>query len=140
MDECLVADRRGEEVRVEQADSDYLRVKNLENCTLVITSALKTVYLNDLRSCKVLIFPVENSIFGDGLRDCDVRCCAQQIRVHHSHGSRFGIFVSSAMIIEDRWAHPARGSRWRRWTSPAPAWSRASRAASSAKRPTAGAR
>lgn len=102
INEFLISDKTGETINVDKSDSDNMRIKNMQNCRILITTQLKTVYLNNLVDCQVVIFPVENSIFGDEITGSVIECCAQQIRIHHTQNTQFRIFVSSSMIIEDR--------------------------------------
>lgn len=101
----VISDKSDEKLEIDQQaiDSDSMRLKNMTNCQIRITAKLKTVYLNNIMNCKVIIFPTENSIFGDEIKDSEIYCCAQQIRIHHTERTKFSIFVSSSMIIEDRY-------------------------------------
>ena len=102
INEFVISDKTNETININTSESDNMRIKNLTNCTILITAKLKTVYLNNLMNCKVTIFPVDNSIFGDEIKNSEIFCCAQQIRIHHTSHTQFSIFVSSSMIIEDR--------------------------------------
>lgn len=80
---------------------DHYKLKNLENCKIYLKSNLKTLYLDNLKNCQIFSGIVETSIFGENLVDSEIKCIAQQIRIHKTHKCTFFNFVSSNMIIED---------------------------------------
>ena len=84
-----------------QTVKDHYKLKNLENCEIYIKSNLKTLYLDNLKNCKIFSGVVETSIFGEHLENSEIKCIAQQIRIHKTHNCKFFNFVSSNMIIED---------------------------------------
>lgn len=80
---------------------DYYKLDNLVNCEVQILGKMKTLYLNNLKECKIITGVVETSIFGDHIENSTIKAIAQQIRIHKSRNSQFEIFVTSSMIIED---------------------------------------
>lgn len=102
VNEVVIENRSNEHIEIDQNESDNMRLMNLTNCGIVVKATLKTIYFNNIKNCKIVLFPVENSIFGDGITDSTINCTAQQIRIHHTNNTQFNIFVSSSMIIEDR--------------------------------------
>lgn len=80
---------------------DHYKLKDLTDCEVIINAVYKTLYLENLRNCRVYSGVVENSIFGENIFDSELDCIAQQIRIHKTHNAKFNVFVISNMIIED---------------------------------------
>lgn len=92
----------GQKVELGQTDiKDTYRLRDLTDCEVLISGKLKTLYLENLINCRVICGVIEGSLFGNRLQGCRVEAVAHQIRIHNAIGTRFSIFVTSNMIVED---------------------------------------
>jgi len=77
------------------------RLAELTNCEVEIKIPLKTLYLHGIKNCRIKCGLIDGAVFGDKIEDSQIDVVAHQIRIHKSKATRFNIFVSSSMIIED---------------------------------------
>ena len=97
-----LADQVGKSIVLDNTHvKDHYKLENITDCTVTINSSCKTLYLENVKNSKIVCGIVENSIFGNKIQGSQISCVAQQIRIHHTHQTRFNIFVTSNMIIED---------------------------------------
>lgn len=89
---------------------DHYKLKDLNNCEIIIHAIYKTLYLENIKSCRIYSGVVENSVFGKNIVDSTIDCIAQQIRIHEAKDTNFNVFVISNMIIED-----SKGLKIREW-------------------------
>ena len=81
--------------------NDIYRLKNLKDCQITINADLKTLYLENLSNCKLNCGIIDGSLFGQHIDKSEIKVVAHQIRIHHTHFTKFNVFVTSNMIVED---------------------------------------
>jgi hypothetical protein len=96
-----LCNKTNENLVLTQEDLDWnFKVENLENCELRMNGTVKMMWLNNLKNCKVWLAPSENSIMIHGAINCEIYMVGQQIRIHDSYDSTFGVYCNSKLIIE----------------------------------------
>ena len=59
-----------------------------------------SIFLSNLTRCKVLVKPIDGSVFVQGCRECTFVAAARQLRIHDTHDSSFYLHCVSEPIIE----------------------------------------
>ena len=61
---------------------------------------MKSLYVKNVRDCKLFVGAVSGACFVDGAVNCEVHLCAHQIRIHNSEETKFFLVAKSSPIIE----------------------------------------
>eukprot|EP01060_Flectonema_neradi_P029111 TRINITY_DN3951_c0_g1_i1.p1 TRINITY_DN3951_c0_g1~~TRINITY_DN3951_c0_g1_i1.p1 ORF type:complete len:302 (+),score=72.18 TRINITY_DN3951_c0_g1_i1:45-908(+) len=94
----------GNDVKVDEVnvaeEKNQSRISGKSNETILIKPSAST-FLSDLTNCKVLIKPIDGSVFINSCTSCTFIVAARQLRVHNTKSSSFYLHCSSEPIIED---------------------------------------
>ena len=87
------------EAAEEAESSNSARITDKTNETIHIAPT-GSIFLRRLTNCKVLIKPVDGSVFVQDCKDCVFVAAARQFRIHDTTSTSFYIYCSSEPIIE----------------------------------------
>ena len=81
------------------AEENAARVVDRVDETIHIAPST-SIFIRNLRNCKVLIKPIDGSVFVQDCTDCTFVAAARQLRIHDTHNTSFYLHCVSEPIIE----------------------------------------
>eukprot|EP01063_Lacrimia_lanifica_P018891 TRINITY_DN25854_c0_g1_i1.p1 TRINITY_DN25854_c0_g1~~TRINITY_DN25854_c0_g1_i1.p1 ORF type:complete len:311 (+),score=125.46 TRINITY_DN25854_c0_g1_i1:53-934(+) len=81
-------------------DASRSRISHRKNETILIPPS-PSIFLSHLDGCKVLLKPIDGSVFVQHCTNCTFIAACRQLRIHHTTGTSFYLHCSSEPIIED---------------------------------------
>lgn len=95
-------ERRDETLELGDNDvkSKDVSLTKLENCVVTISGSANTVYIRELRGCKVDVRLAQRAITVINCEDCEFRLICQQLRIDSTTRSSFEIYTSARSMLE----------------------------------------
>ena len=97
-----VSNKKGETIEIgeDQLNGNY-KLVNLEDCKVRLKGVLNSLFMKNIKNCEVWTCPVSNSVMIHEALGSRIRIIGHQIRLHDSYDTRFDVFTSSRLIIEN---------------------------------------
>lgn len=77
------------------------KLVNLENCKVIMQGNVNLLFIRNVKNCQIWTCPVSNSIMIHEAVNSHLRIIGHQIRMHDSYDTRFDVYTTSKLIIED---------------------------------------
>lgn len=75
-------------------------IEGLENCIVYLPFLVKSMYVKNIKDCKIFVGAVSGASFINTAVNCEIHLCSHQIRIHNSENTKFFLIARSNPIIE----------------------------------------
>lgn len=99
-----ITDRSNEFIFIPETELDNIgnyKLINLENCRVVMQGTVNLLFIRNVKNCQIWTCPVSNSIMIHEAVNSHLRIIGHQIRMHDCYDTRFDVYTTSKLIIED---------------------------------------
>lgn len=95
-----VRDKEEDDFYLYDVDSKDVKLINLKSCKVVIGGLANTVYINNLNDSSVIVCVANRSITVNNCKNCDFHLICQQLRINTTLDCSFNTFVSARAMLE----------------------------------------
>eukprot|EP00347_Sterkiella_histriomuscorum_P017079 403350749 len=99
----LIKNVYNQEIRktvAEYSGKENVIIESLENCSVYLPFAVKSLYIKNITDCKIFVGAVSGASFVNAAINCEIHLCSHQIRIHNSERTKFFLVAKSNPIIE----------------------------------------
>ena len=88
-----------------EINGSMMKIRNLENCTVIVYDWTKGMFIDNLKNCKVFLGPSNGSVFIRTSYDCEFHLLTTQLRFRQCDRIQLFSYSTSDPVVEDCTEH-----------------------------------